>query len=189
VRHGKIGSGHLSSGDARVEPAHDELPITRYKTALLILAHDHRPRHHHDSRAFSPALEGGYYAETYRSAFGTAIYYLLTADSFSAMHRLPGDEIFHFYLGDPVEMLQLRPDGTGEVLILGPDLLRGMRLQTVVAGGVWQGARLAAGRSFALMGTTMAPGFDFADYVARDAAQLSAAYPQHAERIKELTRT
>jgi uncharacterized protein len=72
--------------------------------------------------------EGGYYAETYRSAFGTAIYYLLTADSFSAMHRLPGDEIFHFYLGDPVEMLQLRPDGTGEVLILGPDLLRGMRL-------------------------------------------------------------
>ena len=84
-------------------------------------------------------LEGGYYAETYRSAFGTAIYYLLTEDSYSAMHRLPGDEIFHFYLGDPVEMLQLRPDGTGEVLTLGPDLLRGMQLQTMVAGGVWQG--------------------------------------------------
>jgi predicted cupin superfamily sugar epimerase len=64
-----------------------------------------------------------------------------------------------------------------------------MRLQTVVAGGVWQGARLAAGGSLALMGTTMAPGFDFADYAAGDAAQLSAAYPQHAERIKGLTRT
>ena len=63
------------------------------------------------------------------------------------MHRLPGDEIFHFYLGDPVEMLQLRPDGTGEVLILGPDILHGMRPQTVVAGGVWQGSQLAAGGS------------------------------------------
>ena len=133
-------------------------------------------------------IEGGYYAETYRSAFGTAIYYLLTADSYSAMHRLPGDEIFHFYLGDPVEMLQLRPDGTGEVLILGPDILHGMRPQTVVAGGVWQGSRLAAGGSFALLGTTMAPAFDFADYVAGEAAQLSAAYPQHEERIKSLTR-
>jgi len=134
-------------------------------------------------------LEGGYYAETYRSAFGTAIYYLLTEDSYSAMHRLPGDEIFHFYLGDPVEMLQLRPDATSEVLTLGPDLLRGMRLQTVVAGGVWQGSRLRAGGSFALMGTTMAPGFDFADYVAGDGVQLSAEYPQHADRIKRLTRT
>jgi predicted cupin superfamily sugar epimerase len=85
-------------------------------------------------------------------------------------------------------MLQLRPDGTGEVVTLGPDIFRGMRLQTVVAGGVWQGSRLSAGGSFALMGTTMAPGFDFADYVAGQAAQLSAAYPQHAERIKRLTR-
>jgi hypothetical protein len=133
-------------------------------------------------------LEGGYYAETYRSTFGTAIYYLLTADSYSAMHQLPGDEIFHFYLGDPVEMLQLRPDGTGEVVILGPDILHGMRPQTVVAGGVWQGSRLATGGSFALLGTTMAPGFAFADYVAGEAAQLSATYPEHAERIKRLTK-
>jgi predicted cupin superfamily sugar epimerase len=154
--------------------------------------------------ALSPLpMEGGYYAETYRSqlnhaalpepyrgsrAFGTAIYYLLTRESYSAIHRLPGDEIFHFYLGDPVEMLQLQPDGSVEVTTLGSDILRGMRLQTVVAGGVWQGSQLAAGGSFALLGTTMAPGFDFSDYVAGDAAQLCAAYPQHAERIRGLIR-
>src|SRR5205085_4867749 len=80
--------------------------------------------------------EGGYFAETYRSPveipqnipgrpvsrnLGTAIYYLLTPDTFSSMHKLREDEVFHFYLGDPVEMLQLKPDGTGELLILGPD--------------------------------------------------------------------
>ncbi len=87
--------------------------------------------------------EGGYYRETYRSdehipanvlpdrykgerSFATAIYYLLTPDTFSAMHRLPTDEIFHFYMGDPVEMLQLIPDGSGRVITLGSDIVKGM---------------------------------------------------------------
>src|SRR5262245_48991382 len=94
-------------------------------------------------------LEGGYYRETYRSAdtlpaaalpphYGrdksaaTAIYYLLTPDTFSALHRLPTDEVFHFYLGGPVRMLHLSPDGDGREVVLGPDILAGQQLQTVV---------------------------------------------------------
>ena len=96
--------------------------------------------------------EGGYFTETYRSeervaegalparyagarAFGTAIYYLLTPDTVSAMHRLASDEVFHFYLGDPVEMLHLFPDGSGRVVTLGTDLLQWMRPQAVVPRG------------------------------------------------------
>ena len=97
--------------------------------------------------------EGGFFVETYRSAdtvdarqfqrghtgtrsLCTAIYYLLTPASFSVLHKLPGDEIFHFYLGDPVEMLELHPDGAARVLTLGADVAHGMKLQHVVPGGV-----------------------------------------------------
>jgi predicted cupin superfamily sugar epimerase len=149
--------------------------------------------------------EGGWYRETYRSplqlpaaalaprfqaprAAGTAIYYLLTPDSFSVVHRLPGDEVYHFYLGDPVEMLQLGPEPAdrGRIITLGPDVAAGQHVQTVVPAGVWQGSMLRAGGAFALLGTTMAPGFDFADYEAADRAVLMAAYPTFAERIARL---
>lgn len=132
--------------------------------------------------------EGGFYAETYRSAFSTAIYYLLTAETFSAMHRLKFDEMFHFYWGDPVEMLQLWPDGTGRVVTLGTDLAAGQRPQVLVPGGVWQGARLLPGGNVALLGTTMAPGFEFRDYEPGDRAALVAAYPAFRDRILRLTR-
>lgn len=148
--------------------------------------------------------EGGHFVETYRSPLrvpadvlpvpydrgrdiGTAIYYLLRESEFSEMHRLPGDEIYHFYLGDPVEMLQLRPDGTGAVIVLGPDVRAGMRPQAVVPGGVWQGSRLRPGGHYALLGATMAPGFDYADYEAGDRADLVEAYPKFADRIETLT--
>ena len=150
-------------------------------------------------------IEGGYFAETYRSRekvpqgalgaaymgerlMGTAIFYLLTPETFSAIHKLPGDELFHFYLGDPVEMVQLQPDGAGEILVLGQDIEAGMRLQHAVPGGCWQGSRLIAGGEFALLGTTMSPGFDYADYVTGQREGLTAQYPQFAERIKALTR-
>ena len=150
------------------------------------------------------AEEGGFYAETYR-LFGagaptesppgsrplaTAIYYLVTPDAFSALHRLPTDELFHFYLGDPVEQLQLRPDGTGRVVTLGVDLKAGQRPQAVVSGGVWQGSRLAAGgaHGFALLGTTMTPGFDVATYEGGRRAALMAAYPEYRDLIAALTR-
>ena len=149
--------------------------------------------------------EGGYFAETYRCdesladrclpegyhgarPVSTAIYYLVTPQSFSAMHQLRSDEVFHFNLGDPVDMLQLRPDGSGRVVTLGSDIRGGMRPQVVVPRGVWQGTRLHANGSFALLGTTVAPGFDFADYEDGDRDRLVAAYPDFADAITALTR-
>ncbi len=149
--------------------------------------------------------EGGFYRETYRSGDGeipadalperykagkhlaTAIYYLLTPDTFSAIHRLISDEVFHFYLGDPVTMLQLHPDGSGETITLGPDIKAGQRLQCVVPRGVWQGMRLNEGGRFALMGTTVAPAFDFEDYQPARREELIQKYPDFAEIIKRLT--
>jgi len=142
-------------------------------------------------------LEGGYFRETYQSRqripgedrpFATAIYYLLTPKTFSRMHRLPTDEIFHFYLGDPVEQLQLRPNGDAEIVTLGPNLIAGQRPQVIVPGGVWTGARLARGGRCALLGTTMAPGFLFADFESGNRGELCRDYPQFQEMIEELTR-
>jgi len=132
--------------------------------------------------------EGGYFAETYRSALSSAIYYLLTPDTFSAMHRLEGDEVYHFYLGDPVEMLMLKPDGSAKALLLGQNLTASMRVQHVVPGGTWQGSRLVPGGKFALMGTTMAPGFDPKQYEPGRRDALSAQYPAYAPLISFLTR-
>jgi uncharacterized protein len=149
--------------------------------------------------------EGGFYAETYRSAvalpqsslpagysggrtLATAIYFLLTAESFSAMHRLRGDETYHFYLGDPVEMLQLNPDKTGEPILIGSKIESGMRPQHTIPGGCWQGSRVAPGGKFALLGTTMAPGFDPADFELGSREKLSSAYPAYAALIALLCR-
>ncbi len=148
-------------------------------------------------------IEGGYYTQTYRSdialsesalpeRFGgghrasTAIYFLLTPDTFSAMHRLPGDEVYHFYLGDPVELLVLAPDGRGQVVRLGQDLEAGMCVQAVVPGGCWQGSRLADGGELGLLGTTMAPGFEWQDFEAGDGGALAAQYPDFRDRILRL---
>ncbi len=131
--------------------------------------------------------EGGYFRETYHSPLSTAIYYLLTQKTFSAMHTLPGDEIFHFYLGDPVEMLQLHPDGTGKTVILGQDLIKGMQPQVTIPGGVWQGSRLIPGGTFALLGTTMAPCFDFKDYESGNRSVLMKAFPNFIAQISKLT--
>jgi len=122
--------------------------------------------------------EGGFYVETYRAsekidhsaeysgerAFSTAILYLLTPETFSNLHRLKSDEIFHFYLGDSVTMLQLRPDGSGKVITLGPDIINGQCVQVTVTRNTWQGSFLNQGGSFALLGTTVAPGFELTDF-------------------------
>jgi predicted cupin superfamily sugar epimerase len=133
------------------------------------------------------ALPAGYRAGTERS-IGTAIYYLLTAETFSEMHRLPTEEVFHLYLGGPLRMLQLFPDGRGREVVIGTDLRAGQRPQVVVPPGVWQGSRLEPGVEFALLGATMAPGFDYADYEQGRRADLVARYPDHAEVIRQLTR-
>lgn len=144
--------------------------------------------------------EGGYFLETYRSrektvdeygverSINTAIYYMLTEDTFSEMHRLRVDEIFHFYLGYPVEMLHLYPNGTGKQVLLGTDLKGGMLPQVLIPAGIWQGARLGSGGTFALMGTTAAPGFEYTDYQSGSRKELINLYPEFKEMIKALTR-
>ena len=144
--------------------------------------------------------EGGYFRETYRAAdsyaaparypgprcASTAIYYLLTPNTFSALHRLQTDEVFHFYLGSPVRMLQLDPNGEGRSIVLGPDVLNGQQLQLVVPRGVWQGSLLEPGGEFALLGCTVAPGFEYADYESGNRQTLLAQYPDFADLIQKL---
>jgi len=151
------------------------------------------------------AGEGGYYVETYRAqerigsaglperyggqrCFGTAILYLLTADDFSALHSVKSDEIFHFYLGDAVTMLQLHPDGSSEVVALGHDISAGQYVQVTVPAGGWQGCFVNAGGRFALLGTTMAPGFELSDFELARREELLEKYPDQRNLILKLTR-
>lgn len=150
--------------------------------------------------------EGGWFAETYRGApldgpalpahldgphvVKTSIYYLMTPTDFSAMHRLPTDELFHFYAGDPVEQLHLLPNGEGRIVRLGTDFAAGERPQVLAPAGVWQGSRLAPGgrHGFALLGTTMAPGYADADYEHGDRDTLASGWTPWAGEIALRTR-
>lgn len=139
-------------------------------------------------------LEGGLFRSTYRSAaklgdkdLASAIYFMLTGQGYSHLHRLPTDEVYHFYLGDPVELLELLPDGTTQRTILGSDLLAGQKVQHVARAGNWQGSHLLPGGAFALMGTTMCPGFVDSDYEHADGDELVRYYPQEEVLIRELT--
>jgi uncharacterized protein len=145
-------------------------------------------------------VEGGYFRRTFTSAGmmeltrgmraqSTAIYYMLEAGTFSELHVLDSDELFHFYLGDPVEMLQLYSDGRSAIFTLGPDLMDGQYVQLLVPAGVWQGTRLLGEGTVALLGCTVTPGFDFADYRNGTYADLVAKWPAQAERIRALTRS
>jgi predicted cupin superfamily sugar epimerase len=132
------------------------------------------------------AFEDGRYAGARRT--GTAIYYLLEPETFSEMHRLRSDEVFHFYAGDAVEMLQLREGGEGAMVVIGNDLERGQRPQVVVERGVWQGSRLMEGGRWALLGCTVSPGFEYEDYETGLREQLRVGWPKFAGEIAALTR-
>ena len=145
-------------------------------------------------------IEGGSFRQTYVSSAAldlprgvrpaaTAIYYLLEPGTFSEMHMLESDELFHFYLGDPVEMLQLFPDGRSALFVLGQDVMANQHVQLLVPAGVWQGTRLKGAGQVALLGCTVTPGFDYADYQNAGAEELTAKWPQEAERIRALTRS
>ena len=146
--------------------------------------------------------EGGHFRQTYLSqdkvphealpvgyekdmSYGTAIYALLTTSDFSAMHILDSDEIYHFYEGDPLELLLLYPDGHGEICVLGTDLSTGMRPQKLAPKGVWQGSRPVSGgpNGYSLVGTTMAPAFEWDNFRLGKREELLKKYPEFANAI------
>lgn len=141
--------------------------------------------------------EGGMVAETYVSEefcgsrrCGSAIYYLLSGEAFSHLHKLSADEIWHFYYGDPIELVQIRDcDGAKTTSVLGVDVLHGQRPQVVVEKGSWQGARLVSGgkHGFALMGTTMTPAYSQDDFVCANRDELLVRFPEHEGDILRLT--
>jgi predicted cupin superfamily sugar epimerase len=148
----------------------------------------------------APHPEGGFYRETYRSrevvptargprAASTAILFLVARESFSALHRIASDEVWHFHAGTPLRVVCIAEDGTRSDHVLGLDLARGERPQAVVPAGTWFGARLEPGDAdFALVSCTVAPGFDFADFELAERAALRSRFPEHAVIIDELTR-
>lgn len=143
--------------------------------------------------------EGGFFRETYRSTAkadrrnrvcGTDIYYLITPEEFSALHKVEGsDELFNFYAGDPVEMIQINPAGQMAKIVFGTNLLEGQTQKLLVPSGTWQGMQLQKGGKWALFGCSVFPGFEFEDFVVGRREELTALFPQHAESIKRYTRS
>ncbi len=151
-----------------------------------------------------PHPEGGWFRESYRSSelisraalparfsgdrcFSTAIYFLLKAGEFSALHRIKQDEVWHFYDGDLLTIEVIDPAGNHSSIQLGQDFAAGHTLQAVVEGGCLFGASLAGGGSYALVGCTVAPGFDFADFELPKRAELLEQFPEQREIIEKLT--
>jgi uncharacterized protein len=108
--------------------------------------------------------------------------------SFSDMHRLPTDELWHFYLGDPIELLLLHPSGADELVVLGTDVLAGQRVQALAPAGSWMGARLRPGGEYGVYGNTMAPGFVPSDFELADLADLTRRWPHRGDLVTALTR-
>lgn len=149
-----------------------------------------------------PHPEGGFYRETYRSRLsipgeslgttgirsaGTAIYFMLVPGNVSHFHRLVFDEMFHFHMGDPVRWVLLHPDGKLEEKYLGSPGPKGQEPQLVIPAGCWFGGALAEGGSFCLMGTTMAPGFEFKDFELAKRGDLLRLFPHAEQEILHLT--
>ena len=131
--------------------------------------------------------EGGLFRRTHIDAHSSAIYYLLRAPDFSAMHRLAATETYHWYAGSPLRLLLLGADGQVAEPVLGPELAEGQRPQIVVPAGTWQGSGPAG--EWSLVGTTTAPPFDWAGFELGERAALAARHPEAAHRIAELTRS
>lgn len=149
-----------------------------------------------DHLAMQPHPEGGFYKETYKSpgaikgldrAYSTAIYFLLLEDKFSAFHRIKSDEVWHFYAGSPLDVFVINEQDEMEHIQLGPDRDAGQTFQAVVPAGRWFASRMADPTAYALVGCTVAPGFDFRDFEMGDRFKLMSQYPQHAALIKSLT--
>jgi len=143
------------------------------------------------------AEEGGFFRQTWVSdidykkrPIGTAIYFLLvnSYDGFSVLHTLPYPEIYHFYLGDPIELCLFYKKGKVEQIIMGQDILNGEHPQFTVPGEVIQGSKIISGGEFALIGTTMSPGFVFDDFTLNSRESMVEKYPEYEKLIISLTR-
>lgn len=158
-----------------------------------------------DKLRLQPHPEGGYFRQTYRSevviarealpagfsgdrAVSTAIYFLLDAKNFSAFHRLRSDELWHFYVGEPLVVHVIDSDGKYFRILLGRDLDAGQVLQAVVEAGCWFASHVADWKSFSLAGCTVSPGFDFEDFEMGKLEELATLYPRHRALIERLTR-
>ncbi|MET0243110.1 MAG: cupin domain-containing protein [Flavitalea sp.] len=149
-------------------------------------------------------VEGGSFRETYRSpinipsavlpkgfagdtSVSTCIYFLLEQGQFSAFHKINSDECWHFYEGSQLDIFEIDAKGILTVHKLGRDLEAGESFQVVIKAGNWFASRVAFGGDYALVGCTVAPGFDFADFELATSGSLSSKYPHHASLIKTLT--
>jgi predicted cupin superfamily sugar epimerase len=149
-------------------------------------------------------VEGGSFREVYRSTdliphsalpkgfaaarpFGTAIYFLLEEGQFSAFHRIASDETWHFYEGDTLSIYEINTNGQLIRHQLGKDLEAGEQFQLTIPAGSWFGSRCEVKNGFSLVGCTVAPGFDFADFELASKETLKLAYPEHGKIIEELT--
>ena len=146
--------------------------------------------------------EGGNFRQTYRAklevralpgfpgprAASTAIYFLLEADDFSAFHRLRSDEVWHFYAGAPVVVHVIDPAGGYTTILLGNDPAAGQSFQAAAPAGCWFASHVEDGQSWALVGCTVAPGFEFEDFEMAKREELAAKYPQHRAIIERWTR-
>ena len=158
-----------------------------------------------DKLQLIPHPEGGYYRQTYKAElmldkaalppeFGgsrsvaTAIYFLLEGTDFSAFHRLRSDEMWHFYAGGSLVVKVIGQDGQRSEILLGGDAEAGEVFQAVVKAGCWFGSRLRDPRSFALVGCTVSPGFDFADFEMGKREELVRKFPGLTGVIEKLTR-
>jgi uncharacterized protein len=148
-----------------------------------------------------PHPEGGYYSETFRSAgivrrdgapgetrrASTAIYYMLCDGAHSAWHRIRSDEVWHFYAGEPIDIHMLDANGVLATHRLGNALAHPeAAFQVVVPAGQWFAAELGDPATFALVGCTVAPGFEFSEFELADVLELSAASPEHSGVIERL---
>lgn len=127
--------------------------------------------------------EGGFYRQTYRDKFATCIYFLVGGDQYSALHRLTGAEIYHWYAGAPLELFTIDRKGSGQITILGSDFNNGQQPQAIVEGGVWQGSRSLG--NWTLVGTTMAPGYRLEDFELAN-SDLLKKYEKYSEWITRL---
>jgi len=140
--------------------------------------------------------EGGFFKEVYRSkemvgktALATDIYYLITPEEFSGLHRVRSSiEIFNFYAGDPAKMIQIDAEGTLTEHLLGPDIMAGQSPKVIVPAGVWQGTRLVEGGRWALLGCTCIPGFEFSDFEGGTQQSFLEKFPAHARQIKQFVK-